>query len=384
MALNADKIESIQILRALAAGLVVIGHLIGAARGNPGLFGSYAAPHYGGGVGVDVFFLISGFIMVQASSRYFGSKAGSGTFFLKRLIRIVPLYWGVTFLAIALSFVGSGEIPSLRGVVSSLSFIPYASDPAKPDAAYPIVDLGWTLNYEMLFYLVFALFIPLGRDRCVIMVTVAMLALAGIGMFAQPEATAVRFWTQSIILEFVMGMHLAVLFSSGRLSFGVAPRVIMVAVAAAIYLFDPFYLLADAYALRAQTGATANDMLRVLGWGVPSALLLIGTISGPLPLGKYADRALVNLGDASYALYLLHPFAIMACLRAAGYAGYTGPAGMILFITGTFLVAAIGSMIAHKLVEKPVTRWLASLVSTILAARKRHASVPERPAEPSA
>jgi exopolysaccharide production protein ExoZ len=92
MTAKTSKIESIQMLRAFAASLVVIGHLLGNAAHKPELFGYLGTPHFGGGVGVDVFFLISGFIMVFASSRLFGSLSGSREFLVRRLIRIIPLY----------------------------------------------------------------------------------------------------------------------------------------------------------------------------------------------------------------------------------------------------------------------------------------------------
>ena len=156
------RLDGVQILRAVAAVMVVLLHaqsllaLQGEARGlsmSPVTALPLAA-------GVDLFFVISGFIIVYASEPLFGAAGGGATFLKRRLLRIVPLYWFALSLRLAVllagAAVGQAAAPRLADVAASYLFIPFDTRGFGPDYPFPILDLGWTLNYEMMFYLVFA------------------------------------------------------------------------------------------------------------------------------------------------------------------------------------------------------------------------------------
>jgi len=348
---SSGKLDSIQVLRALAACLVVFGHCIGfvavfSARKGVN-FSEISIP---AGAGVDLFFAISGFIMVVASARMFGHSHGARNFLLRRLARIVPFYWAVTTLALLLIVASAKRsLPDPLAVAASYLFYPFDTTGRNDGFAFPIVDLGWTLNYEMLFYAIFALFIGFGRTRCVIFVTVAIALLVALGAIIQPTHIALRFWSQAITLEFVFGMWVGLAYASNKLRLGDGARVILLMLSVAALAINPLTPLHDP--------TTPNDIFRVLGWGLPTALLMITAVSGPLPHSGWIQRTLVIVGDASYSLYLIHPFWLLIVSRTAPYfptrLQEPLPLMIVAFVGSIFVAVAV-----YLLAERPLTNLL--------------------------
>ena len=296
--------------------------------------------------GVDVFFVISGFIMVHASGRLFGATGGRRIFLSHRVARVVPLYWAVTTLYVAVAM----AVPALinRGeltpgyVLASYLFIPVEG----PDGhVLPVYGLGWTLNYEMFFYGLFALALGLGRSLAVSAVTVVLLVLVAAGRVV-PLPQPLAFWTDPILLEFAFGMALALAREHG-LRLGWATALALAAAALALLAID-----------LGRPGAPLW-LPRVLAYGLPAALLVAAaalrpggeTRTGPL------TRLAVAVGDASYALYLLHPFVIRAgreAMLAGGLAAVVGPWGFVAF---SLALASGAALVVHRLFERPLTAW---------------------------
>ena len=150
-------ILSIQILRAVAAVGVVLVHA-GDALNYWGH--THVTWTLRGNAGVDMFFLISGFVMVYISWQRFGERSASISFFTRRIIRIVPLYWLVTTVYVLLGH------HTVHSIVTSYLFIPDTSGgPANIETIHPVVPQGWTLRYEMFFYLLFGVCITGSRAR---------------------------------------------------------------------------------------------------------------------------------------------------------------------------------------------------------------------------
>ena len=192
---NATQYTSIQVLRAVAALSVLLYHA--------GLFNI----GYGG---VDVFFVISGFIMGTI-----GVREAPNEFFGKRLIRIVPLYWAVTIAMCLLSLLPGAfqqftfDLPRL---VKSLLFIPHVDVPT--GRVWPLLVPGWTLNYEMFFYAVFAIGLALGRP--VMLSVTLMIALVATGLLVAPTNSIWATYTNPMLLEFVSGVALSPFQSAMR------------------------------------------------------------------------------------------------------------------------------------------------------------------------
>ena len=163
--LSADSrsIQSVQALRALAALLVVFEHVDMAKVGA---------------FGVDIFFVISGFVIAYVSRTDTPAR-----FMLKRLFRIIPLYWSATVLVFLVACLAPWALKSttndLGDLIKSLLFIPYMKDSG---AVQPVLFLGWTLNYEMFFYAIFAVSMVIWPKMPAIPATVAILSLIVFGL----------------------------------------------------------------------------------------------------------------------------------------------------------------------------------------------------------
>ena len=211
---DVKPILSLQILRALAAVAVTVSHFqFDLARITDT---QIAKPAYLqlGIAGVDLFFVISGFVMVYASEPLYARTGGPSTFFMHRVIRIVPLYWLVTglYLLIAVIIPAFDKGYSFNMVAASLFFIPYM----KPEGVMqPIVGQGWTLNYEMMFYVIFALAVVGSRQVAVAIALSTLVGACIAGWALQPLPPMMAFWTNPIILEFTYGMLIAVAWREG-------------------------------------------------------------------------------------------------------------------------------------------------------------------------
>ena len=332
--------------------MVVLGHLKGAAiqdaisRGH-----AFAHPSqipFAGGAGVDLFFLVSGFIIVHISRRRATTRNAATSFLARRLARVAPLYWAVSVLTLVLAVIDRRPIPTDAAIAASLAFIPY--DTWGTGEWYPFVSLGWTLNYEVAFYLVFAASIAVARQHCVLMATSVLGIAAAVGLIWPAESGALQFWTQPIVLEFAAGMLLAEAHERRQLRLHAEWRLLLLAAGIGLYVADPFGLF-----LR---DVTDNGLTRVCGWGVPAALLLLAAIAGPFQSRSLVVRTGLTLGDASFALYLLHPFAIAFCRRVIPALPVTPLVEVCIFCSAGFLLAVAGSVAANQLIERRLTAWL--------------------------
>lgn len=303
---------SIQYLRGLAALGVVVHHTNWTPTGL-------------GASGVDLFFVISGFIMA-----YVGRDDQTPLAFLRaRALRVVPLYWIVTLLTVAERRMGD-----LPHIAQSLVFWPHVG----PDGpGYPVVIVGWTLNFEAFFYAIFALSLLLAPAKRLAALTLALAALGVAGAILHPGVNSPTSVVSSLLLEFLAGIWLCRAWRRGLLR------------SAAPLLPLGLALLA------AQLGlAQEPTTWRWLVWGVPAALVVAGALgleaSGRLP--RLAP--LLVLGNASYALYLTH----VLVLHAFRPALLPLPAVVALPIVVAACIAA--GWLLHAGVEKPATRWLSS------------------------
>ncbi len=373
------QIGSIQILRAVAALMVVLTHaqddaLNEAVKAGLGFAQTHLLPWV---AGVDLFFVISGFIMVYASERLFATPGGPRAFLTRRVIRIVPLYWLVTAIMLVvmalLAWHGQATLPSLAEIATSFGFVPYARP--GDGAPRPIVSLGWTLEYEMFFYVVFALFVPLRRETAVAGVATSLVGLVIAGALLKPSATALAFWSDPLVLEFALGMGIALAHRRGvRLPWQAAFA--LAAGALAVLALD-----LDGMADIANFGVDPNGFGRLFACGVPMAALFAATVLVPrAPAEGRVPRTLALLGDASYALYLFHPIVIVATRKAYLMLGLAARLGFWPLLAADLVAAAAVSVAIHRLVERPMT---AALQTRLLRRNAMPARAPIMPPLPS-
>jgi len=359
------KLVLVQALRAAAALMVAFHHGQHEAASIAGRTGAAFAPSHllPWAAGVDVFFAISGFIIVHAAAPLHGRPGGARLFMAHRLARIVPLYWLASLLYLALALAAPGRIgggalePGY--VLASFLFWPAA----RPDGSVqPLYGLGWTLNFEMLFYVLFAAALALGAGRrgTVAVVAAVLGGLVALHLAVPGLPVPLAFWSETVVLEFLLGAGLGLVRVEGlRLS---GPARIALALCGA-----------GGLALSASLFGEAGGFLRPLVQGVPAACLVAAAALGPVRKEAQSGgvRLASLLGDASYALYLVHPFVLRGLgegLLRSGLAAVLGPAACLaLMLVGVVLAA----LAVHALVERPLGRRARALAERISGADLR-------------
>lgn len=348
-----NTIYSLQYLRAIAAALVVVHHAREQISGVRELFDS---PF--GSAGVDIFFVISGFIMVHMTS---GKRPAPLEFLIHRVARVAPLYWAFTAILATLLLSAPGAFRSTSfttdALINSLLFLPYEWTDGR---VRPLLSIGWTLNYEMFFYLVFsASLFYRNESRRLPFVATCLTALiiiseASSSLF-QFHSTYISHYGSSIVLEFVAGMILAKLFRTG--GFGIKSR--------------GFVLLGSGIALffAASLFMPEDGRLRFLYFGIPASLVVGGCLD--LEAARTSTRRsklLLLLGDTSYSLYVSHIFTLGACRAAISMTGIdisTWPEA-IAFLVGSLMLCEIAGYAVYKLVERPLIRASRHVTSRLL------------------
>ncbi|WP_022674746.1 acyltransferase [Novosphingobium sp. B-7] len=330
----------IQYLRAVAALMVVIFHL------EPQLHRMGYANFWPKGLssGVDMFFVISGLIMWVTTS---GRAVGVIDFWQRRVTRIAPLYWAFTLLMVILMLIAPNILQSSRydswHVLASFLFLP-AQHPVMRSME-PVVMPGWTLNYEMFFYLIFGLWL-LAPERWRAAGNAATIGLlVGIGVVLDLSArnSVGGFYTSSIMIEFVLGTVLGVLVTRG----GVLSR-ISIALA--------WVVLTGGIAFAVLLPTTSSDLPRAITRGIP-AFLTVGAILVLELRGRIINhKGLRFLGDASYSLYLSH-FVILSMVSQVWRRLPIAPSPLSYIAFGIVAVgiSLIGGALCYRFVEQPLT-----------------------------
>jgi exopolysaccharide production protein ExoZ len=328
---------TVQALRAIAALLVVAYHVVGLWTAR--FTGSDVPAWANGSAGVDIFFVISGLVMALSTERL-ANRARAGRVFLRnRITRIVPLYWLMTTAKIAALLL----LPQLamRTQLNWVYVLPsYMLLPLHDETGEfrPVLSVGWTLTYEMFFYLLVALALYLRRP---------ILRVAGpvLGMVYVLAMLPRSFWpvaadfdfAEPIVVEFLYGVVIATAFRRGRhLPAGLA----------ALSLVCGTGLIL--------TVPVISGLLRPFIWGLPAAMMVAGAVALEPVLAPRIPRWLLGSGDASYAIYLTHGFVVpmvgVAIMRFAVSSGVFLSAAVI---GGLAASTAVGWLV-HVVLERPM------------------------------
>lgn len=342
-----ETLHRLQYLRGLAALVVVLSHAlmkldrIAEIQGWPPLGLSID-----GTFGVDIFFVISGFLMCTTAAPEFGASGAVGRFILRRVIRIVPLYWLFILVEVGLRVANpaaAGQRFGSEEVLLSLAFIPYGLQ----DGIFrPVVGLGWSLDYEMLFYAIFAFGLILRRDVGLVLISAALGLLVLVGHAGQPSGTLAVAWTAPILLEFLLGVGLGRLYLLAR-ERGWSLR-----------LPAPF-LLAIALVVLESLLLPANDRealgWRPLHWALAAMIVALTAFAAPNRHAEAsaAGRLLRALGDSSYSLYLSHPVTLTVTARIWITLGF-GEASLPAYFALAVLASVAVGWLVHLAVEKPL------------------------------
>ncbi len=329
----------IQWLRAIAAMMVVIHHinfhadwLRQQAGGAPSLFSSIPWSF-----GIHIFFVVSGFIMIL-TTKSFGEPGAWRRFLVRRTLRIVPLYWILTTAMVVGVWLAprSIEISGDRFwyIVGSYFFIPVLRSSGD---LRPILGQGWTLDYEMYFYVALALATLCTRRIGIGILTAVFVALSWLGRDLDVSTPKLFTWTDGIILEFVLGLYLGLLYETGwRVRGWIAACMVVAGFALAM----PEFLLPAVFSA-----------------GVPAMMIVGGFVLGPPLKDSMATGWLTGLGNASYSLYLSHTLALRP-LRDIWMRLTDGTWPPVLFFVLGVMVSVLVGCAIHVAVERPLTRVL--------------------------
>lgn len=295
--------------------------------------------------GVDVFFVISGFIMWISASRMFGEPGGPYEFMRRRIVRIVPLYWLCSLLVLGVLIMAPGVFDRVTldwsHVFASFLFFPSISEAGLRS---PILIPGWTLNYEMMFYVIFALAMMFGRKLGLGIILGALALLSVAGLWIGPESVAPYFWTRPIILEFAAGIVVGICYERG---------IAINRLTSILLFFGALAVLTTAFQI------WGRDPWRLLQWGLPAAALVASIALHPPRSGALLTRPVFTLfGDASYSLYLSHSFTIgivVVLWHAIGAASFLPDWS---FLLGAVAASMAGSLLLYFLFELPVGNLL--------------------------
>jgi len=329
-----ERLDSVQLLRAIAAIDIVVFH----------------TPFYAliGSWGVTLFFVISGFIVCYVTET-------TGVHFMqKRILRIVPLYWAGTLcvfgIALAMPSLVQNTTTDVGSLLKSLAFIPFY----KGQIIQPVLFLGWTLNFEMFFYLLFAISVRLSHRYRAVICSVLIIGIVVAGQLFSVDVVVWRFFTQPIILDFILGMFcFTVLKAAGfgrshRRRF--ASKVAFTGLGTAFLVSMPLSIGQGSGATNLTPGVAGGIEL-----GILSALALCSFVYGLS--GVVLPRPVVLIGDASYSLYLFHPYVIQLFGKVFRAFDSDTTAAHLSGLLAIVLCCVL-AVLLYRYVERPVTRYL--------------------------
>lgn len=335
------QLIGIQILRFIAAMLVVIMHSTEAISIR--ITGT-GPDHYwsNGAIGVDIFFVISGFVMAMSTAKlstdYKTHFYSAWTFMKRRLVRVVPLYWFYTLLKTALVLI----LPSLalrtsidpNHLLASMFFIPSISPWG---LIQPTLPVGWTLNFEMLFYVVFSIAIAFGTARIKFCFFIFLFIFSVAQVFS--EFIVLKFYGQSLLFEFIIGMgiaHLYIRHSDVIKKIGLLTGIIGAMLILGLNFKDSLYGFST--------------------WGVIAGTIVFFAVCLEpwIARSRFASK-MTFLGDCSYSIYLSHTFVVPLGVLVLKNLGFQE--SMIIVPLICFAVIVVG-ILSYQLIELPLIRIL--------------------------
>ncbi len=329
------ELIGLQYLRGLAAFAVIVFHF------SPRLTEAYDLPEFGFKAltaGVDVFFVISGYIIWHSTQR---PGLTPWSWWRSRLIRIVPLYWLMTTVLLICMWWAHHSLPSDDEIVKSFLFFP--STNSRTHEPVPVLIPGWSLNYEFFFYLVMAGLLFLRRSWLRVALIVSVFAgLVSLRHWADPS-DAVQFrMTSPLLFEFVAGIGIALLI----------PRVAQWRYASALGVAS---IAAAGLFLCLISTRLFPDGPRVIYFGVPAAGLVFGVVCLERALRHRAIKPLKALGDASYSLYLSHTVTILGAAWMMTVAGIHAPVAKFGL---SVVLTTLAGLLVYRWVERPLLLWM--------------------------
>ena len=312
--------KSIQLLRAVAAIYITLFHISYWWNTN-----NVSSPHIFdiGFSAVDLFFVISGFVLFQSASGYLqGAKEGF-YFFIKRLLRIYPLYW--TILVICISFgiykLSSVSVPEFLGI-----WILY------PNSRFFIYST-WTISYEVFFYILLSLYVFNHRAKWgfFILLLLSILSIVKKYFHMQISLPEIGIYNE-FVFEFFLGILVAKIYKNIPIWFA-----LFLVISGFYFFFFPLM----------------RQPVYGIVYGLPAAFILFGLTNLEYNKKIIVPSWIVRIGNASYVLYLIHQPLIEMILPQLHFPSSVNRICYLLVI----LFVIVISVIIHVLIEKPMLNY---------------------------
>lgn len=340
----AAPLLSLQILRAAAALLVLVHHAgydADTIAGRTGLRPLDLDRIFDWAFGIHLFFVVSGYIMVRTTTG-FGSARGAMVFMARRIVRVVPLYWLMTSLLLFGAMLAPSLLNTPLGgpvfVLASYLFFPVTGT---GDEWHPVLGQGWTLDYEMFFYVLFAMAMLLPRRSGLAALAGTLAGLVLFGAIWHPAIAPVVVWTDGLLLEFLFGIAIGLAQETGLRSTWWTSALALAAGGMAAIALGPLFPAGDGLA----------PWIR---GGLPAAIMVGACVLGPPWRPRPLALALAAIGDASYSLYLSHPF-VVRILRDVWLASGPGFVSLSAYVALASLGAVLAALLLYRCVERPMT-----------------------------
>jgi exopolysaccharide production protein ExoZ len=344
------EFQGVQALRGLAACMVVVYHSTQTWSTH---VGSSSGTWFNGLGGVDVFFVVSGFVMTVSTIEKRNGRHPARDFMERRLVRIVPMYWLMTALTLLKAYavrlqpkienIGPHASVTLGYIVSSLLFVPYRNSLG---FVQPILSVGWTLSFEMFFYLLFACALALRISEIRLLAPV-MIALAALGLWHGDFGSAIGVLASPLLLEFLAGVAIGRAIEEGwRVRPGIAAAVGVLS-AGALLALPPSFLFGIDWLTR----------------GTFAVLLVLCAVMLETQIAKRMPRWALAIGDASYSLYLVHLLLFAIILKpvlrlgllAPGSTHFIGELATVLLFAAPSILISLG---VYRWIEAPINNAL--------------------------
>ena len=312
---------SIQFLRAFASIIVVMHHIAYKDK----IYGNNILDFFTfGEIGVDIFFIISGYIMMYSTHK----KDISATTFIKnRIIRIIPLYWTLTIFALIIFLILPDKVNSSGGetmIFESFFLIP-------TEGKY-LIQNGWTLRYEFLFYFIFMISLFLRNKRFIAIIIISLLF---IGQIFEINNTYLKFITHNLLLEFLFGIFLYLFYQRYR-----KDSILLSSTLFIVCILSLYYFMENSELIKS----------RAISYGIPALLFCASFLFLENKLQKF-KKFILPLGDSSYSLYLIHPFVLVANAIIIKKIYFQSIYYDLLLISSMLISSIICGILTYKYIE---------------------------------
>jgi exopolysaccharide production protein ExoZ len=336
--LQQSTFRGVQALRGVAALLVVAHH---ATICSFNRLGDPDGIWLNGAAGVDIFFVISGFVMALSTQTMARSLTSAKGFLVRRVERVAPLYWIFTtakiLLILRFASVAVHGLGSLWSLIASYLFLP-SWNPSF--GVYPVLEVGWTLIFEMMFYVLLAAALAL-RLAPLRTLAIGLVCIAALSPFVPVQTNAFCSLFNPISLEFLYGMLLHAAFVRRFKILGYAKWFAPVGIAVILR-------------------TVPHVSLRPITWGLSALSIVATAVALESSVGAYLPRWILSLGNSSYSLYLSHTFLVTALGIVMLRLHVHGAHAWIPAVLSSLVVCSLAGEVIYRSLELPMIRFFAS------------------------